>query len=278
MKKILVPTDFTDVAHHALHLAAQLAQQTGAEVELLHVLETTSTAPYDLPEKVVGATGNTFLDYLEASAREQLEKTARAYADVPIRYLVRQGSPFRAIDQRASEQRVDLIVMGSKGSSGLDELLIGSNAERVVRFAPCPVLVVKGNLSLAAIKKVVYVTDFAPEQAEAVSHFLKFMSLLEAEVHLLYINTPTDWITSRAALKKMEAFRAQHNLNAQFTLYSDATEEEGIHHFVSDIGAQLVAMPTYGRTGITRLIAGGSITENVLNHTRVALWTYRLRE
>ncbi|MGB3616536.1 MAG: universal stress protein [Catalinimonas sp.] len=272
MKNILVPTDFSDVANHALHLAGEIAQRTGATLELLHVVETVNTlTPPDGEDPTAGK----WFGQLEGYARTQLQTLSERFPGVEVRTRVGRGSPFRNIDQRALESGADLIVMGSEGSSGLDELLIGSNAERVVRFAPCPVLVVKSLLRLEDIKRVAFFTSLKEDLIEEMPRFLKFWKLLDAELHVVRVNTPQDWVSSRFAERQMRTFDEKHGVNARFTLYSAATAEDGIHHFSTDVGIHLIAMPTHARKGLARLIAGGSTTENVLNHTRIAFWTCR---
>ena len=277
MKTILVPTDFSEVAGHALRLAAEIARQSGADLELVHVLETTGmdAAP---PEVLTSETSVAWLDQVEEGARTQLRGLVADFPQVTIRARVGRGAPFRHINQRALETKADLIVMGSEGSSGLDELLIGSNAERVVRFAVCPVLVVKNVLRLSDVRTVVFVTDLEEDLKEELPRFLSLWGLLNAQLHVLRVNTPQNWISTRHAERQLETFRRLIGEPFTFHLYCDATQEEGIHHFAADVDAHLLAMPTHARTGLSRLLAGGSVTENVLNHGRIALWTCRLED
>jgi nucleotide-binding universal stress UspA family protein len=138
-RRILCPTDFSDDAGYALHIALDLARQNGGSVLLLHVADT------------LGAEG---LTYSEATTRlqpeahvrglqEQLRRQAPPDAGVPVRFLLREGSPAPEIERAAREEGCDLVVLGTHGRTGLAHLLMGSIAERVVRTAPCPVLVVK---------------------------------------------------------------------------------------------------------------------------------------
>lgn len=138
LKKILVPIDFSDLSRKALHYAISFAQQFGAEIYLLHVVEIIIPTP----EVVVAES-----EYLNVKVREQaakeLSEWRKEIVRVPVRSTIRDGSPFRQITEAADEINADLIVLGTQGRTGLSHLFIGSTAERVVRHAPCPVMIVR---------------------------------------------------------------------------------------------------------------------------------------
>jgi universal stress protein A len=137
--RILVPSDFSDPSRKALKYAARLAAQFGSKITLLHVLEPSMSPDFaSFPlvleeEKVV------------EGARQRLLSLAKAHLDG--RYLaaleVRSGNPFHEIAEAARELSMDLIVMATHGYTGVKRVLLGSTTERVVRYAQCPVLVVR---------------------------------------------------------------------------------------------------------------------------------------
>jgi nucleotide-binding universal stress UspA family protein len=139
---LLVPIDFSDYAEQALAYAIELAQNLHVRITLLHVIHLTPLAMGD-----IGAT--TLLPYLE-----EMESTAQEYIQAALERVQRaglegdsvliQGIPFQAIIDTAHDRDVDLIVMGTHGRTGLTHVLMGSVAEKVVRLAPCPVLVTRG--------------------------------------------------------------------------------------------------------------------------------------
>jgi nucleotide-binding universal stress UspA family protein len=140
--KILVPTDFSKAAEHALERAVELAKLAQGEIHLMHA--------YELPTKV-GA-----VDVPLAIPQEffdQMRDTAQRYVDEGVKRASAQGvkvygyltcaTPARAILDAADEIGADLIVMGTHGHTGIKHLLLGSVAERIVRLAHCPVMTVK---------------------------------------------------------------------------------------------------------------------------------------
>jgi universal stress protein A len=139
-QRILVATDFAESAERALACAMDLARVHGAELVLLHVY-------MDLPAYPEVTAGQVEAIYEEqrrwvGDALERHARSARA-AGLLARALVRSGAPAAMIAETAADESADLIVVGTNGRSGLDRLIVGSVAERVVRIAPCPVLVVK---------------------------------------------------------------------------------------------------------------------------------------
>lgn len=137
--RILVPSDFSDPSRHAIVYAARFAQQFGSRITLLHVIEPAMTpdfASFPLAldeEKVI------------ESAKARLQALARAHQidRVMDSAVVRAGNPFHEIAEAARELKADLIVIATHGFTGIKRALMGSTTERVLRHAPCPVMVVR---------------------------------------------------------------------------------------------------------------------------------------
>jgi nucleotide-binding universal stress UspA family protein len=99
--------------------------------------------------------------------------------------------------------------------------------------------------------------------------------LLDAEFYFVFINTPGNFKTSREAFSQLEKFIHKFKFKDVHTqIYNSMSEESGILEFADDIGADLIAMATHGRTGILHLLTG-SITEDVVNHSKRPVWTFR---
>ena len=143
IRRILCPVDFSDNSDHAMSYAVALARTFGAELRLVHVIAPIVAAlPGEtaLPEVILAS-----MDDLADATRARLQQTADTLAadGLTVRHEVLRGAPFIEIVRYAHEIEADLIVLGTRGRTGLGHLLIGSVAERVVRKAPCPVLTVK---------------------------------------------------------------------------------------------------------------------------------------
>ncbi len=141
IESILVPLDFSPPSKKALDYAVTLARQFKAKLTLLHVVEPVATP--DFAASFPLAMEN---DKLMAAAKNELEravKSARIPRGIVEKILVRFGRSFHEIADAARTRKVDLIVISTHGYTGLKHALLGSTTERVVRHAPCPVLVVR---------------------------------------------------------------------------------------------------------------------------------------
>jgi nucleotide-binding universal stress UspA family protein len=142
IKRILFPTDFSEGALNALPYAIDLAKSYGAKLHLLHVVYDIATASgLYVPHISV----DELYKELDTSAQKELEKFgATAKKDIKdVEYTVIRGVPYEEILKFAQEKNIDLIIIGTHGRKGLDRVLFGSTAERIVRNALCPVLTVR---------------------------------------------------------------------------------------------------------------------------------------
>lgn len=140
IQHILVAHDLSETSDAALDYAVALARAMGARVTILHAYEVPSLGA---PEVLVLATD--WVKQIGEVARERLEKVAARAKEsgVPLATELRQGSAWREVDAFALDRKVDLVVVGSHGRRGLPRAMLGSVAEKIVRSAPCPVLVVR---------------------------------------------------------------------------------------------------------------------------------------
>ncbi len=148
IRSILVPVDFSSPSSQALGYAAGLARSFGAKLTLLNVVEPIGAMPDFAANPLVRD-----LREVSAQAKEALKRlVARAQLEPAWieTLLVRHGTPFHEISEAAALLKSDLIVLATHGYTGLKHVLLGSTAERVVRHAPCPVLVVRGAEEAAA--------------------------------------------------------------------------------------------------------------------------------
>lgn len=142
VKKILVPIDFSDYSISALRYAVNFAEHFNAKIYLVYVVEP-AVYPADFS---MGQVSIPSMDVdLNARAEEELKKLAKAeFIDhVETEVFIKSGKPFVEIIETASEKDIDLIIIATHGHTGVEHLLFGSTAEKVVRKAPCPVLTIR---------------------------------------------------------------------------------------------------------------------------------------
>ena len=139
-RRILVPVDFSEPSKEALQYAERFARHFGAELIVLHVVEPT-IYPADFGFGQVGIPN--IEDELRRHSEEELARLSDGIIGVRSRCFVRTGKPFWEIVQTAEEEKVDMIIIASHGHTGVEHILFGSTAEKVVRKAACPVLAVR---------------------------------------------------------------------------------------------------------------------------------------
>jgi K+-sensing histidine kinase KdpD len=165
--------------------------------------------------------------------------------------------------------------MGSHGASGWEETFVGSNAEKVVRRSSCPVLIVKEQFKLDEVKSIIFAADFN-EDNYVIDLVKATQELLGAQLHLVKINTPSNFISDHSRKHTMQEFAMKNQLqNYTINVYNDKQEENGIIYFAEEVNADLIALGTHGRTGLQHLLSG-SIAEGVVNHSKRPVWTCKI--
>lgn len=141
IKNILVPIDFSDYSKNALKYAVEFAKKFSAKLFLIYVVEPI-IYPADFSMGQV-AIPSTDID-IQNRAEEELKKLAdEIQTDAQVEIIIKTGKPFVEINETAREKDIDLIIIATHGHTGVEHLLFGSTAEKVVRKAPCPVLTLR---------------------------------------------------------------------------------------------------------------------------------------
>lgn len=287
MKKILVPTDFSEQSDYAMDLACQIARRAGAQVSVLHLVDMSGFIDYAAignSYSMLGATAGIAFDEkvlksLQESAEEKMDEFVGRFSnkDVDIIHKIEFGNAFQNITQEIKDNQVNLTVMGSRGASGIEEFLVGSNTEKVVRHANCPVITVKSKVDFDKIKDIVYASKFTHDETNVISELKKILDITNARLHLVRVVTPNAFESSRNIKSIISKYAEKHALeNYTINIYNEIVEEDGIIYFARDIEADMIALSTHGRSGLMHLLSG-SIAEDVVNHARRPVWTFRLK-
>jgi len=279
MKKILVPTDFSDIANNALNEAVQIAKKSNAEVVLLSVIEEGSTGSIKITGEIKDkdVQENIYIIKLIEKTKERLANIISEQNDVTVTSEIRMGNPFHSISDIISEHDVSLVVMGTRGASGLEELVIGSNTEKVVRHSKCPVLSVHDKSS-SSYKDIIFASSFDDDEEGLIVLLKDFQKKYNSTIHMVWVNTPNNFERDKLTKIRMRQFIEKYAIpNCTINIYNDISEEDGIISFGEEKNADMIAMITHGRTGFAHLIAG-SIAEDVVNHTKRPVLTYSINK
>lgn len=274
MKTILVPTDFSKHAEYALKVAAQVAKKNNGKVILLHMLELQQsgndaiTTAHDIPE----------LMFFKNAAVSKLDELVDSpYLDgIEVTSIVQFHMAFNGIIENAEKHNVDLIVMGSHGASGFQEMFIGSNAEKVVRNSTIPVLIIKKDEENFKVDNLVFASDFSDEIKVPFAKVIEFAKSFDSHIKLVNITTPNNFTPSRVAEKRMKEFISEFNFSNYSThIYNDINVEKGILHFAKDSNSDVIGMCTHGRKGLAHFF-NGSISEDLVNHSKRPVVTFKI--
>jgi len=274
MNKILVPTDFSEQAENALKVAAILAKSHGAEIYLMHMMEIPMqqvdpvNAHSDVPEALffMKLAHQKFEDLMESDYLE----------GIAVNEIVKADISFNEIKEACDEYDIDFIAMGSHGASGLKEMFVGSNAEKVVRNSDVPVLVIKNEHTTFDISNFVFASDFKNDNKETYKQAVKFAEAFGARIHLLMVNTANNFMTSAEAKSRINDFiSGQAFKDYTITVHNDNSVEQGILNFSKEIDADLIGISTHGRQGIAHFF-NGSISEDLVNHATRPVITFKI--
>ncbi len=278
MNKILVPVDFSEFSENALEVAAQLAHKFKADLILLHML--------GLSEAFL--TKDDAQEFMEAQYYMKLaKKRFMDFLDKPYlkgikkNEIVQNYKDFYEINNIVKEHDIDLVVMGSHGTSGLSGLFVGSNTEKVIRNCVVPVLVIKKKRADFNLKKAVFASDFSLDHIEVYKKAMKFFNRLDVEVHKVYINRPNQYFKSTEEIEgQIAGFMGRAHLNKvpakdNIVILNDYSIEQGIYNYAETIGADIIALPTQGRKGLAHFFKG-SIGEDIANRADLPVITFKV--
>jgi nucleotide-binding universal stress UspA family protein len=277
MKKIIVPIDFSEHSEYALEAASNIARKYNSELIVLHMLE--------LSNAILTA-GSTALNEEAVFYLKLADQKFKTFLDKPylegikVTPIVKHFKVWNEVNDVAIEHNANLVVMGSHGASGIKEVLVGSNTEKVVRHSDIPVLVIKHNPILFDFENGVFASDFSKDSVAAYLKAKTIFDTLGAKMHLVYVNSPDGNFRSSSEIDKRIADflkKADGDLKylSAVNIVSGYTIENGILNFANVIGADIIAIATHGRKGLAHFFEG-SISEDLANHSTLPVMTFKI--
>ncbi len=274
MKKILVPTDFSDHAEYALKAAAQIAKKNNGEILLVHMLE----LPHQTNDAINHGSEIPEIIFFKNAVLKRMEELMNSdyLEEIKVSQLIQFEVAFEGIMKISKANDIDIIIMGSHGASGMKEMFVGSNAEKVVRNSEIPVLIIKEDRFSFKIEHFVFASDFSEEIRKPFQKVVEIANNFGSTLHLLYINTPNNFKSTHGAQAIMDNFISEFKIqNYQTHIYNDANIENGVLHFSNQISADLIGMCTHGRKGLAHFL-NGSVSESLVNHAHRPVITFKI--
>lgn len=278
MKRILIPTDFTELGDYAYGLAMNLFGDKEVEIHILSIVSVTPDVLFDDNGELLddGVIDFKTLHQEEMELAETMDKWLADKKHIKSA-KVKIGRLTSDVIKYIEEHRIDLLIMGTSGVSGLKEIMFGSHTAYVAMRSTVPVLSVKSNRDKMEVDKVVLAGDFKDPQMVDLSVLKQISEGKGAEINLLKVNTPGDFETNEEIESRMREFAEINELeNVRFNVYNDYFVEKGIIAFSEINGMDIIAIGSRQRTGMSRLIRK-SISYEAINHINQPIITFPIR-
>ena len=274
MKKILIPTDFSTCANAAEAYGLNLAEKIQAEIIYLHIVLTpvdwtklTKEQESLFPEtKESIAKAN---DKLKALIQEAEKKGLSA------RKILVFNDGNEKIHKYVESEKIDLVVMGSHGTYGFREHILGSNTYGMLRRSSVPVFVIKENNSKHKLDTLVFATNFREETGASFKAAEVIAEILGAKLKVLFVNTPTYFMETNDILSIGHEYLQKYGSYAyDIEVINAFKEERGILQYAEKIDADGVAVITSGKSDLMQYFSP-SITENLIAMTDLPVISIR---
>ena len=268
MKTILAPTDFSNASKVAVRYAAKVAKEINAKVILMSVINSS-------PSSHTLMNWRRIEDEMKRSMQEQadvlIKEISSQTAGANIEYKSVAGFPIEdQIEEFAKANKVDFIVMGTKGATGLKKVLIGSNAASVIDTSSVPVITVPAHAEFQGIKQIVYAADLANIHHE-IKTIASFAKLFNAQLHVLHVKRDSDESIKREEEHDLHKISGYPNIRLHVS--DDGNIVEEVNEFVTKHKADMLAMFTHRLDFYERLFGRG-LTQQFAFHATVPLLAF----
>jgi nucleotide-binding universal stress UspA family protein len=270
--KIVVPTDFSVCSKIAVQFAVAFARQVQAELILLHVLPSLGPTAGRMPTNFLKE------QMLEWTEKEFSQLEAEIQADgLQVTQQVAYGAAVEKVMESFTQIHViDLIIMGSKGASGLKKILLGSNTVGVINNCSTPVIVVPEHVAIAAITHLVYASDLK-HLMEEVKSLLPFARLLQAAIKIIHM-PPLQYLEHLDTERLIQALRKESAYEQiEVELIEGEDIVNAIEHYAAASNGEILAMFTH-RCSFLEQLFSQSITREIAWHNRVPLLVINNRQ
>jgi len=270
MKKIVVPIDFSADSINALEHAIIIANKAEAQIRLMHVVKSKNfEAPFVIND-FSSTTGKNIDDFMKMI----LDKF-KSKAEFGMDYKIREGKIYKEICNQAKYDDAYLIVMGTHGASGFEEMVIGSNAYRVVVHTPCPIITIRQKFAPIEPKRIILPIDLSKDTRKKVPFVTEYALLFNAQVDVVGVSElDSSDVQNKLALytTQVENYLKEKNIPTTNKILLGNDISESINAYTKENDAQLVAIMT---EQISRLAFWlGPHAQEIVNHSTVPVMSF----
>lgn len=272
--KILVPSDFSQSSNNAALYAAKFSRKINAEIILFHVVHFEHPPMVQIFESIEHQIEDVRISDATKDCVHLIEELKSKVEGIRISFAVIPGFPIEnVIENYATTNEIDLIIMGTKGSSGLAKVLFGSNAVAVINKSSIPVLTVPEYSHFNNVKLIVYASDLHKMQPE-IQKIIPLAKLFDASIDILHVLTPDskdqiDTVTIENGLIEKHKYQ-----KISFHIARNSNIVEGINEFITDVKADMLAMYTH-EIGFFESFFKTSVSREEAFHSIVPLLTLK---
>jgi nucleotide-binding universal stress UspA family protein len=272
LKKILVPTDFSETSIRAMNYAASLASNLHAEIILFHSVVAPVIAGGDMVFTAdVSAIRNDAQEQLEKMKEELMSK----YLKLNVSVSISVGVPAQDIVQKCNNDAIDMVIMGSNGTSGFVEVVFGSVTRSVIGNCPCPVLTVPVNAPDTYPSKVAFATNFDDHELQSLFLLTEMLKPFKTEINLIHVGPTADMKSQDELLAYFRGqVRANINYeNIRYHLLNGNDVEDTIEKFIVGSKIDWLAIAKRKRNFFD-LITSKSLTNKLHHHSYIPLLVF----
>lgn len=270
--KVLIPTDFSIEAEYAFLMVNNLSKKANMEVTFLHILNVPDTVTLGL-DNTISTCGEIDVNFVEVQRSMALSKLAELKEKNPsVKTDLIFGHTTTGIIRYAEENNFDLIALGTKGTSGLAERFIGSNAQLIARKSDIPVLTLMCDRSGLELKDILLVHNFEENEFQNLKLMKRIIDIFDTKLHFLQIASKSD---DENQIKENMAVFAQKNdlVSYETHVIHDHNIEDGINHFMESHDMDIICIGTHGKGGVFHK----SATETLINHLYKPIISYKIK-
>jgi nucleotide-binding universal stress UspA family protein len=276
MKTILVPTDFSKNAKNALIYAIEIAKKMKAKIIVLHV-------PYDtfiITDAVFISKQILAMDRKAKKGLADLSALVENTGNIKCEMLNIQGFTIEVILETIKKKKVDMIVMGTKGASGIKEVIMGSNTAKVIEKATCPVIAVPSKAVFEGFKKITYATNYILSDFLALKQLVAIASVFKSQINVLHVADLEHHPETEEELMQEFMKMAKKKINypkITYQLIYNIEIELQLEKYLKEKTTSLLVMSTHYRNIIDKVF-GKSITKKLALHSKVPLMVFHYKQ
>ena len=266
MKRILVPTDFSDDARNASHFAAKLAERMQASITLLHAYML-PTPVSEVPYVMINA--EEMQRENEEIAKAEVDKLKTAYK-VDVNYHVRLGFPSDEIETLIEDTGIYLVVMGMKGKGALEKI-VGSTTTNTLKKIRIPLLIVPEKAAYKELQQITYATDYSYELNPRIYEpLIEFLKLFKGELNIVHVQKNPEEGRQQELSEQKKLETIFNSFPHKYHAVTDSHVKHGIEAYLKDHPTDLLVMVTHER-GFWERMFGKSHTKEMVYNTHIPL-------